>query len=142
LFGRFGNDRIDGGLGNDKLYGDDGNDVLIGGDGVDLLYGGAGVDQFAFTHLNAASVDKVMDFALVDKLNIPDILTGFDALSDDIDLFLKVTHNAAGATFSVNADGVGNDFTQAFTVSGALLAGQGAQNLLDSGILVVNQDVT
>lgn len=54
VFGKEGNDKIngdslndylDGGIGNDKLYGGKGNDTLVGGAGDDLLDGGEGADH-------------------------------------------------------------------------------------------------
>ena len=46
IYGRAGNDVLNGGPGRDKLYGEDGNDQLFAKDGViDFLDGGAGYDS-------------------------------------------------------------------------------------------------
>jgi Ca2+-binding RTX toxin-like protein len=47
LYGENGNDGLAGSSGNDHLYGGDGNDGLYGYDGDDHLYGGAGGDFFS-----------------------------------------------------------------------------------------------
>lgn len=44
LFGFNGNDELDGGSGSDTLFGEDGNDFLSGGNGIDTLLGGDGND--------------------------------------------------------------------------------------------------
>ncbi|MEO1678928.1 MAG: calcium-binding protein [Pseudomonadota bacterium] len=45
MFGRGGDDTLDGFIGNDTLLGEAGNDHLLGGSGDDRLEGGAGGDQ-------------------------------------------------------------------------------------------------
>lgn len=45
LFGRAGDDTLNGGKGADLLQGDEGNDILYGNGGGDILYGGAGNDR-------------------------------------------------------------------------------------------------
>jgi Ca2+-binding RTX toxin-like protein len=44
IYGKSGNDTIDGGFGDDELHGGRGNDILSGGYGEDELYGGSGND--------------------------------------------------------------------------------------------------
>ncbi len=133
-----GSDRLSGDGGNDGLYGDDGNDYLIGGAGSDVLTGGAGSDQFVFTSLDG--VDTVKDFALEDKLNITELLTGYEP-EDEIASFVRLTSSSNQTIVSINQDGAGTDFTQAFSVYGKLLASKSAQMLFDSGILIVDQQI-
>lgn len=45
IYGRNGNDTLDGGGGEDRLFGGNGNDSLAGGYGDDALFGGAGNDS-------------------------------------------------------------------------------------------------
>jgi Ca2+-binding RTX toxin-like protein len=45
LEGGEGNDRLDGGAGDDELFGGAGNDILQGGDGNDFFSGGTGNDR-------------------------------------------------------------------------------------------------
>jgi Ca2+-binding RTX toxin-like protein len=44
IFGKDGNDTLNGQGGNDRLYGNGGNDTLNGGAGDDWLFGGTGTD--------------------------------------------------------------------------------------------------
>ncbi len=48
LNGEAGNDVLDGSVGNDVLYGSDGSDILIGGAGNDKLDGGDGLDVASY----------------------------------------------------------------------------------------------
>ena len=93
--GGAGDDVIDGGLGNDRLYGQadkdslvgsggadwlfggagadilsggGGVDRLLGGSGNDKLSGGAGADQFVFDEPALGTIDRITDFAAVDRL--------------------------------------------------------------------------
>jgi hypothetical protein len=113
LIGGGGNDALHGGDKNDGLNGGDGDDMLYGGRGDDRLVGGEGADTFI---LNAAGdgVDTITDFefgAGGDALDISNILDGFDAGTDVIADFIKLTTNADGhMDVQINEDGVGTDF--------------------------------
>jgi len=136
LYGGLGNDHIYGGLDNDVLYGDDGNDVLFGGSGADLLYGGTGADKFVIDDI-ASGKDALKDYLFTsgDTIDISALLSGFDSSIHDIDMFVKKSTGST-TTFSINADGIGNDFVAAFTVSAAGLSGHTVQSLYDSGSLI------
>lgn len=137
LRGGVGNDRLyaDDGLGatpsNDKLRGNHGDDQLFGGDGVDTLYGGedndllvgttlgqskmygeAGADTFAFTGVPGGDAHRIQDFnSSEDFINISDILSGFDSVTDAISDFVKLVYRDATRTdIKVNVDGEGNDW--------------------------------
>lgn len=101
-----GDDIIFGGSGNDFLYGNLENDVLYGGAGVDFLHGGTGADTFMIT--DTANVDKIMDFNLSqgDRIDLSEILEGFNPLSDAIADFVNVRNAADGAILSVDANGL------------------------------------
>lgn len=146
LHGGNGNDTIMGGDGDDTILGNTGNDLidagagddrLAGGEGTDSLYGGAGNDIFVFLDLGSG-VDVVGDYQSGEKLDITDLLTGFDQGMDDISDFLQIAHSSANSKFYINADGIGTDFVLAFTVNRILLSGNTAQMLLDADILVVS----
>jgi Ca2+-binding RTX toxin-like protein len=154
LRGDAGNDLLTGGLGNDTLRGGDGTDVLTGEDGIDILIGGAGADrltggtgsdEFVLTDLLSTARDTIADFVRGglegDKLNIIDVLSGFDSVTDDISLFVKLTHTTTSTTFAINADGVGTDFVQAALIMGTSLSGTTALQLLNEGTLIVNHSV-
>ncbi len=136
--GRAGNDTLYGGNGNDKLYGDEGDDILIGGVGADVLYGRAGNDTFVFDSLGTGA-DTVADFTSGDRLNITNLLNGYSAGVSDIDQFLQLKQTSSGTVFSVSADGTGANYLHAFTVTGASLSGQSADDLLIAGKLVADQ---
>ena len=135
IYGGTENDSLSGGAANDILYGEAGDDFLAGGAGLDTLYGGAGNDIFGFTTMGDG-LDAVRDFAAGDRLDVADLLTGFGG-GDDIDLFVRMTGSST-KTFSINADGAGNDFVAAFTAGGSALSGQTVQSLFDAGLLIAS----
>ena len=118
---------ITGGAGADTLTGGKGADTITGGGGADKLNGGAGADKFVYK----AVADS--------KSTTYDTITGFDALSDKIDMWFTVTGiNTAlttgalssGSTFDANlAAAIGSSKLAAhhaveFTPSSGSLAGQ------------------
>jgi len=118
---------ITGGAGNDTLTGSKGADTFTGGAGADKLNGGAGADKFVY---KAVSDSKSTTY---------DTITGFDALSDKIDMWFTVTGiNTAlttgtlnsGTNFNANlAAAIGSSKLAAhhaveFTPSSGSLAGQ------------------
>ncbi|MEZ0225576.1 MAG: M10 family metallopeptidase C-terminal domain-containing protein [Alphaproteobacteria bacterium] len=111
--------------GNDygnQLLGAGGNDLLDGGAGYDLLTGGNGADTFVFHADTAyANPDKVTDFrwAQGDALDISDLLTGYDPLSDALTDFVQITTVGRNSVLSVDQDGAGTSFgfAQVATIS-------------------------
>lgn len=145
LYGGDGNDTLSGGQGNDYLYGDAGQDVIMMGAGRDTAYGGKGADVFAFDALDS-NTDYIKDFTLkgtdADRLNITDILTGFDG-SKDIHDFVKITTvGTSRMDVMINQDGMGNDWVKAVTVTGSVFKGVTVDDLLESGQLLVNQSLS
>ena len=114
LVGGGGNDDLNGGGGRDNLIGGGGRDTINGGAGGDKLTGGKGSDTFVFDKSAFKGVDKITDFAKgqKDKLDISDILDGYDPLSDAITDFVKITEKGKNSHLFVNADGQGNDFVK------------------------------
>ncbi len=145
IHGNTGNDRIYGEDGLDALYGDDGNDVLYGGNGEDtligglgqdFLYGGNGADTF---FLDLSDIDRIRDFQLSegDRIDISDLLVGYNAVTDDLNDFVKINiHSNFRTDISVNADGVGSDFQYAGIVFGNLV-GQTVDSLEFNNDLLV-----
>lgn len=132
LNGDAGNDTIHGGGTYDFLYGGDGNDLLYGGSSVDYIYGGAGndfisggggsdymtsgtgADTFYFDHTTAfSSAVTITDFNTSDgdKIDIHDLLTGFDPDTSALTDFVHVTASGSNAIVSVDADGPGSGST-------------------------------
>ncbi len=128
LYGGAGNDRLDGAWDNDTLYGQDGNDVLEAGSGNDTLYGGAGADIlyshggndiFVLDDTTFSGVDTIQDFnSSNDKIDIADVLVGYDALKEAITDFVQITTSGSNSILSVDADGGANNFVQIATIIG------------------------
>ncbi|HRC26346.1 MAG TPA: type I secretion C-terminal target domain-containing protein, partial [Alphaproteobacteria bacterium] len=116
LSGEDGKDWMRGGAGNDTLRGGDGDDSLIGDAGVDALYGDAGADKFIFYTVSAFSeVDTVYGFSAAegDKLDVRDLLIGFDPLTKLIADFVQITDSAGSSVVKVDRDGTGGAYSLA-----------------------------
>ncbi len=119
IIGKMGNDLIYGLDGDDDIHGGGDNDILFGGNGYDKLWGGTGADTFVFEGDSAFdNVDIVGDFNLAedDVLDLSDILSGYDPLSDAIIDFIEITDNGTDSILSVDADGGGDNFVQVATL--------------------------
>lgn len=158
LWGNFGDDTLNGGNGTDELYGDDendklyggagvdklsggnGNDRLTGGEGGDNLWGGAGSDRFVFDAASLSARDIVKDFSTVqgDKLELSNILTGYDPLTSAIADFVKVTESSGKSYLSVDANGAtgGSFFIQIAQIDGAT-GMTNVELLLNDHVLIV-----
>lgn len=126
---------------SDILYGNDGNDRLYGGAGADVLYGQGGADQFVFEAASAYSdIDTAYDFSTGDgdALNLVDLLSLYDPLTDAITDFVEITSGSYNSEVSVDRDGLGSaySFTQIATLNGVTgLTDEAA--LVASGNLIV-----
>ena len=108
-----GNNTLNGGEGNDTLISFIGSDVLNGGGGSDTLYGGAGADTFIFDATALSGKDTVLDFnpAQGDKLELLDILEGYDPMTSAINDFVQISDSGANSCVDVDADGTLNGST-------------------------------
>lgn len=146
--GSEGNDRIDGlesgdlttddvmygHDGDDQLYGGSGDDILYGGEGTDDLYGDSGGDTFVFETASAFSdVDNVYDFDISedDVIDIADLLTAYDPLTEIITDFVQITDNGTHSYLAVDVDGGANNFVQIATLYG--VTGLTDEDALESG---------
>lgn len=114
-------DTLHGGNTNDFLSGDKGNDAIAGGLGVDQLIGGKGADTFVFESASAFhDVDAIRDFSLADgdKIDISDVLAGYDPIHDAITNFVMITDNGSNSILSIDATGSGSHFIQIATIQG------------------------
>jgi Ca2+-binding RTX toxin-like protein len=111
--GSFYNDTIRGNIGNNTLWGGGGSDILYATGGSDTLYGEDGADTFAFT-TGDTTADVIADFntAQGDKIDLSDLLQGYDPLTDIITEFVEFTANGADSVIKVDADGGANNFVQ------------------------------
>ena len=118
LRGSTGANTLSGGSGNDVLYGDAGNDMLYGNAGNDTIYGGLGSDIFSFQ--SGGGVDVIKDFKTAegDKLDIRNILTGYDPLTKAITDFIQITTSGANSIVKIDANGLtgGTAWTQIATL--------------------------
>ncbi len=104
-----------------RLYGGDGNDVLRGGAGNDTLTGGSGSDSFVRV-LGSDGRDTITDFTLGpggDKLDIGDVLFGYDA-GDDAAEFVQLVVSNGNTIVRIDANGSadGAQFADAFVLVG------------------------
>ena len=116
LKGSTHDDSLTGNISDNIIYADQGDDIIYGGAGNDTLYGEEGADTFTFGANNTfGHVDTIKDFNLAegDKIDISDLLQGYDPLSDAISDFVQFTQygstNGHGA-ISVDVDGAGDNF--------------------------------
>ncbi len=138
MFGFDGLDRQYGGAGDDTPYGDAGNDLLYGDDRLDKLYGGLGADIFVFRKDTAfKNIDVVNDFktAELDRINVADILEGYNPATKAITDFVQLTTSGTNSLLFVDKDGGANGFVQVATISGVTgLTDETA--LKNSGLLI------
>lgn len=106
-----GDDVIYGGAGDDLIFGQEGDDVIYGGLGNDVIYGGSGADSFVFMDANEG-VDTIKDFSVAegDILDISNILTGFDPLTDALTDYVNVTGSGADTIVQIDVTGTGANF--------------------------------
>lgn len=111
-----GDDQLFGGAGNDVIFGQEGNDQITGGEGNDLLSGGSGADIFLYEGGIDNGFDTITDFnGAQDRLDISDILVGFDPNQNDIDQFVFATEANGNTTIAIDPNGSG-DISNAFNL--------------------------
>ena len=137
IIGSGHNDIIVGNEYNNILYGGNGDDTLAGGLGKDLLYGDNGQDIFLFEAATAFVIpDAIMDLDLnEDSIDISDLLSGYDPLTDAISDFVQIENNGYGSNLSVNSDGVGNDFINIAYIADVINI-EAVDILEDNGVLI------
>jgi Ca2+-binding RTX toxin-like protein len=102
--------------------------VLVGGGGADVIAGGQGSDRFDYNSINEGG-DTISDFTPGvgnDKLDIKDMLVGYDPSTSALSDFVKLTTSGGNTIVSVDPNGSagGQSFTQLVTlqnVTGLLL---------------------
>lgn len=115
FYGSTGDDVMIAGGGADKLYGKAGDDILeSGGGSADWLYGDAGADTFRFmedTAYDALDLIKDFDAGEGDAIDIADLLTGYNPLSDTISDFVSLSESGGHTTLAVDKDGTGGTYS-------------------------------
>ena len=131
------NDIIVGSDTNNTLYSDRGDDLIYGGAGNDTLYGEEGADTFIYGAADTFGfVDTIGDFNANagDKIDISDLLDGYDPLSDAISDFVQFTDTGTTGELYVDADGGGDNFQLIAYIS--YNPGLDAETLETSGNLI------
>ncbi|MEZ5902633.1 MAG: type I secretion C-terminal target domain-containing protein [Alphaproteobacteria bacterium] len=83
--------------------------TLAGGAGNDTLYGSSGLDIFEFSHVGAGNLDTVNNFLVgADQIDLSDLLTGYDPLTDLITDFVRITDSGANSDLRVDTTGGGS----------------------------------
>jgi Ca2+-binding RTX toxin-like protein len=140
MWGGLGDDTLLGGIGTDTIQGNEGADLIESGQGADVLTGGAGADTFQYLVASLpAGTDKITDFSVADgdRLDIVDLLVGYDPLQDAITDFVTFTASGADTILSVDRDGTASSTYAAQQV--ALLqgvSGLNAETLETAGLLI------
>lgn len=101
-------DILNGGAGDDSISGNNGDNILYGGDGLDTLIGYGGADTFVFENASAFNdIDIVADFSLGDNdaLDLSDLLTGYNAGTDNITDFVQILTDGADSDVYVDVTG-------------------------------------
>jgi Ca2+-binding RTX toxin-like protein len=133
LAGGARNDELSGGAGADRLYGMVGDDRLSGGGGADRLNGGHGADHYLYGSVSDSTG------------NAFDVIEGFDARSDRIDLpGIVSAWNGFLQTGSLSARTFDADLAAAvdgtLTPGGAILFRADAGDFANRTFLVVDAD--
>ncbi len=138
--GTTGNNEISGTTSDDLIYGMAGNDILNGGEGADLLWGGVGADTFMFDTTSYQNIDVVKDFSVSqgDEIDISNLLTEYDSLTEALADFVQMNDSGANSTLSIDRDGLGGayGFTQVATIEG-VTGLTDEQALINSGNLII-----
>lgn len=128
---------------DDEIYAGAGDDTLYGDDGIDILYGESGADIFGFRVASAyQDVDVIKDFDVVegDAINIVDLLSAYDPLSDVISDFVQITDNGVDSTLAIDADGGGDNYNAITTLENVT----GLDNVTDlelTGVLITSNSM-
>lgn len=142
LIGGLGNDILKGEGGRDYLYGEDGNDFIFLGEGADIAYGGKGADTFVIEETAGRNNDMAfaMDFNVAegDKIDITDLLSNFNAETDDINDFVFIAQGF-NTTIQIDRDGSGTEFgiDNVLRLQGNTTLDTDVQTLIDKGILII-----
>ncbi|MCH1926802.1 type I secretion C-terminal target domain-containing protein, partial [Shewanella sp. C32] len=101
---RGGDDTLYGGNGDDIIFGQGGDDTIYGGMGNDILTGGEGKDTFVWL-AGETGTDHVTDFNFAqDKLDISDLLTGWNGNNDTLDDYLHIDVEDGNTVISIDAN--------------------------------------
>jgi Ca2+-binding RTX toxin-like protein len=132
LLGNGGADQLTGGAGRDVLEGGNGPDTLFGGLGADRLTGGGGADVFLYTAADQG-VDRITDLRADDRIDLSQVLTGFNGATSDPGEFVNLVDAGGEAILQVDANGGGDQFVDLAIIDGA--GGASVADLLSNLVL-------
>lgn len=142
LLGGADADHIFGGAGKDYLYGYDGDDFIYLSQGADIAYGQGGADTFVIEETPGKDNDMafIMDFNVADgdRIDITDLLSGFDPDTDNIKDFVFVAQGF-NTTIQIDRDGNGTEFgiDNVVRLQGNTTLSTDVQKLIDDGTLII-----
>jgi Ca2+-binding RTX toxin-like protein len=146
--------------GNDQynvIEGEKGEDILYASAGSDILHGGQGTDTYIFENIADFANDQyntLQGFRGADIIDISDILEDTDAFDPvllggglgggvfappPITNYLRVTDDGQDTLLEIDIDGDanGSDFTAVALMEGHTGHGDGVQDMIDNGYLVI-----
>lgn len=156
-------DSLTGTSGSDLMIGGDGNDTIQGGQGNDVLYGhgsglAQGLDNDVFVwgagDAGTGAVDVIRDFSAWngtsgDKLDLEDLLVGYEAGTSDITQWIAVQNDATlpgatgwdagktGTLLTIDIDGAGaGTVTQTIFLENASLTTTTLNQLISGGVIL------
>ena len=135
--GKGADDTIIGSAGDDVIEGDGGDDALYGGSGLDILWGQGGSDTFVFENASAFNnIDVIKDFSTSqdDAIDIAELLTAYDPMTDILSDFVQITDDGTDSTLAVDADGGADNFLTIATI-------EGITGLTDEQLMVDNNQL-
>ncbi len=107
--------------GEDTIMAGDGDDFLYGGSDMDDLYGEGGADTFIFEAMpNHGEADNIHDFSLADgdRIDISDLLTSYDPLTEAITDFVKIGDDGTHSVLLIDEDGNADNFVPIIVIVG------------------------
>lgn len=122
--------------GNDTITGGDGDDVIFGGTGDDLITLGAGENLVVYGHADAG-VDTITDFgASTNKLDVSNLLIGYDE-GDDISDWVTAADDGSGGTTLTISEVAGGADTITINLDGVAHTTTLEDDMVADGSLVV-----
>ena len=144
--GSNGSGAFDGGTGGDGIVivaydmGVQEITTLSGGAGNDDLYGSQGIDIFKFSEVGTANLDTVHGFnTQADKIDLSDLLSGYDPLTEAITDFVQITDSGTDSDLRVDTTGTGSFGASTVVATFENVTGLTNESLLEAfGVLIVS----
>lgn len=92
--------------------------TLNGNSGTDDLYGSDGIDVFVIDELMSTDLIYNFNASSRDMLDISNIISGYDPLSDDLTDFIQLTESGGSTTISIDSNGTGSSYIDVAVLEG------------------------